>query len=176
MTPNTLKPAGFTLVEVLVAMAITAILASLAVPGFQHLIQNNRSTAATNDLVAAINVARSEAVKQGVAVSVCPLESTWWDGETGGWFVERTGTCDSDPSDAMRVWEELPHATRINANLHNTDQITFGTLGERISGGRANSGRPMFRIEAVSCNGSVTRGLDIGASGLLSLSRSRCDS
>jgi len=63
--------AGFTLIELLVTVAMMAIVLALGVPSFTELIKNNRLTTATNELVTALNLARSEAIKRGVRVTVC---------------------------------------------------------------------------------------------------------
>lgn len=62
---------GFTLVELLVALAVGAILLTIAIPGYAFLVNGSRLAAATNDLVTALHLARSEAIKRGVRVSVC---------------------------------------------------------------------------------------------------------
>ncbi len=63
--------AGFTLVELIITMAIGAIILTQAVPSFLSTIKNSHLTAETNKLVADINLARSEAIKRGKAVSIC---------------------------------------------------------------------------------------------------------
>lgn len=68
--PIHLQP-GFTLIELLVTIAIAAIVLTVAVPNFITFVQNNRLTAQANDLVTALNYARSEAIKRGVRVTVC---------------------------------------------------------------------------------------------------------
>ena len=82
---------GFTLIELLVTISILAILLAIAVPNFITFIQNNRVTSQTNDLVTALNYARSEAIKRGVRTTVCSratdtscAASTTWD---TGWLV-----------------------------------------------------------------------------------------
>lgn len=62
---------GFTLIELMVTVAVSAIVLSVAVPGFQDLIRNNRLATQANQLVTALNLARSEAIKRGVRVTVC---------------------------------------------------------------------------------------------------------
>ena len=62
---------GFTLIELMVAIAVAAILITLATPSFRLLIQNNRISGAANDFVSVFNLARAEAIKRGAVVFVC---------------------------------------------------------------------------------------------------------
>jgi len=71
MRPMRSSQNGFTLMELMVGIAVVAILAGLAAPNFRVFINNNRVTAAQNDLVAALNLARSESVRRSTTVSVC---------------------------------------------------------------------------------------------------------
>ena len=57
---------GVTLVELVVAISILAILVSLAIPTFQDYIKNNRVTAQTNEMVSIINLARNEAIRRNL--------------------------------------------------------------------------------------------------------------
>ena len=63
---------GFTLIELVVTMAVVAILAALAAPSFTSLINSNRLTGAANDVVAALQVARMDAIRRGESVVLCP--------------------------------------------------------------------------------------------------------
>lgn len=84
------KASGYTLLEILVTIAVVAIVASLAVPSFQNMIATQRVRSAANDLVAALNFARSEAVKRNRVVTVTP-GAAW----TAGWtitYVDSGGT------------------------------------------------------------------------------------
>lgn len=65
------RAAGFTLIELLTAVVLAAILLGLAVPSLQSFIQNRRITTAANDLLAAIHLARTEAMKRGATVVMC---------------------------------------------------------------------------------------------------------
>jgi prepilin-type N-terminal cleavage/methylation domain-containing protein len=71
---------GFTLIELLILIALIGIVAAVAVPGFSQLIENNRLTSANNDLVGALSMARSEAVRLGTSVNVVPAGANYSDG------------------------------------------------------------------------------------------------
>jgi type IV fimbrial biogenesis protein FimT len=62
---------GFTLVELLTAVAIVAILAGIATPTLRQFAANSRTTATNNSLVSALAIARSEALRRSVPVTVC---------------------------------------------------------------------------------------------------------
>ncbi len=85
---------GFTLIELLVTVTLLAILVSLAAPSFNSSIRDNRVLTEANSLIAAVANARSEALKRGRMVSICPSS----DGATcgsdwgQGWivYIEKT--------------------------------------------------------------------------------------
>lgn len=84
-------PRGFTLVELMVTIAIAAILLMLAAPSFVRLMANTRETSATNSLVNSLDYARNTALRMAEPVTVCPTASpsdttcsTDWN---AGWSV-----------------------------------------------------------------------------------------
>lgn len=62
---------GFTLLELIISMAMIAIVGSMAAPSFDQLITKNRQSSALNGFVGALFYARSEAIKTGQTVTVC---------------------------------------------------------------------------------------------------------
>lgn len=62
---------GFTLVELMVSIALVAIVASVAVPSFNSLVQGNRLISASNQLLSAFHTARSEAIKRSQTITLC---------------------------------------------------------------------------------------------------------
>jgi type IV fimbrial biogenesis protein FimT len=66
-----MKQHGVTLVELLTTLAVFSILLGIAVPGYGFLVNSSRLVGLTNDLVSTLNLARSEAVKRGIRVTVC---------------------------------------------------------------------------------------------------------
>ncbi len=66
-----MRSRGFTLVELLVVMTIGAILIAAAVPSMSWFIATTRAGNAANTMVAAFELARSEAIRRNSVVSVC---------------------------------------------------------------------------------------------------------
>lgn len=62
---------GFTLIEIMIALAVLSILGTLAVPGFSNLLQDSARTSAVNSFIHTVFLARSEAIKRGQVVSIC---------------------------------------------------------------------------------------------------------
>lgn len=62
---------GFTLLELIVTLAIGAITVSIGVPSFASFTQNNRISAQSNEFIASLNLTRSEAIKRSMPVKIC---------------------------------------------------------------------------------------------------------
>ena len=113
------KPYGFTLFELLIAVAILVIMATLAIPGLSAQIQNSRANAALFEMFSTLSLARSEAIKRGYRVGLCPSEDgiscsntfSWQD----GWILfkdpDRNGL--PDTANATIIYHNLNIHIRI---------------------------------------------------------------
>jgi len=75
---------GFTLVELIITVFVASILFTVAVPSFQDTIRQNRLTTQANELITALNLARSEAIRRSQNVTVTPKVGGW----NFGWVIE----------------------------------------------------------------------------------------
>lgn len=80
---NRRQVAGFTIFELMIAVAIVAILAAMAFPSYRDFTLRMNVTNNTNQLVGALNTARSEAVKRGRQVAVIANGGNW----SNGWQI-----------------------------------------------------------------------------------------
>jgi type IV fimbrial biogenesis protein FimT len=128
------KTHGFTLVELLVTLAVAAILMTVGVPSMRDLIRNNQLTAATNMFVSSLNIARSEAIKQGRNANVCVSDTQNSCNGTDwglGWLVwldsNKNGALDY-PGEVIRTVQPLASSIQFTAALNSFQIDSQGSV------------------------------------------------
>ncbi|MFP4209434.1 MAG: GspH/FimT family pseudopilin [Wenzhouxiangella sp.] len=123
---------GLTLLELMITIAVLAILVTAGIPQFQRLIQSNQTTSGANDLLSSLQLARSESVRRGSPVTLCPStdQSTCSGSDWSvGWVV-------IDPADAtapIRVTESLPGNVAISTQVSAVNFNAVGTTADATS-------------------------------------------
>lgn len=123
------KHGGFTLIELVVAMAVAAILLSVGIPSFLTFMRNNRLTAESTDFMGALALTRNTAAVRGTPVSIGRTGSTTGD-FTGGYQVwidpNANGVLDSGEQ-VIRVYRALSDDTLVNTE--GVDSVTYLATG-----------------------------------------------
>lgn len=116
---------GFTLIELMVAMAVLAILVTVAIPNFQAFQLSNRMALQANDIITALNLARSEAVKRAANVTVCSSSNgtSCTGGWAQGWIVQDAGGA------VIRMQPALSGASSLSGGTNVASTITFTASG-----------------------------------------------
>lgn len=119
------KAKGFTLVELLATLTIAGVLFSVGVPSLRDTVLNHRMNAGINDMITEINLARSEAIKRGTSVVICPSNdagsdcksSTAWD---SGWLIysdiNNNSSYDSGTDEILRKHAKVTGFKSISSN------------------------------------------------------------
>ena len=145
---------GITLIEMMVVVALVAILAAVAAPNLSDLFINNRLSTAANELVTAINTARSEAVRRGAVVTMqrcsavdsttgCAQASSSAADWSKGWFIFVDSNRNrewSNGEEVLRVGQAVkPEANSPLTLYQNT--LTIGSAAQNGSVGFCPDGR-----------------------------------
>ena len=177
---------GFTLIELMVAIAVLGVLIGIAYPSFTEMMRNNRIETQANELFTAFNVARSEAAKRGVNVSVCSTASSTSCGGPADWssgwmiFTDATGavgTCDScDPNgDPAAVDVPLQYWSAPTGGVHlDTAGAPPGVVTFRADGTLNAAAATAFKMTQATCTGSHARQVTIQQNGSMRSQAASC--
>ena len=155
------RHAGFTLVELMVTVAVIGILAVFAVPSMTAMIANSRLQSASGELIAALQAARSEAVRRNGRIIACASAS----GTTCAASASRLVVFWRDPvANTTEIVREvtLPAGVQISAPL--------AGVGFRSSGVIANDNAVRLGV----IKGSDRRCVTVMVSGVVNESKGSC--
>jgi prepilin-type N-terminal cleavage/methylation domain-containing protein len=162
--------AGLTLVELLVAMSIAAILAAIALPSFASFIDEQRLRAVTNELVADLNLARSEAIKRNTRVLVCPKagqSQNYCDPNTKNWKngwvvcydVDQDGSCDATTTDDPNPFKSVDRITdslQLKSSVSDVRYTAAGSTTGAVVWELSGSTSTVLRTITAAATGNVT--------------------
>jgi type IV fimbrial biogenesis protein FimT len=159
---------GFSLIELLVVMAILSILLAVSLPNFRDMIESNSTNSQAKLFLTTLNLARSEAIKRGGNVAICASddgadcdEDSWEE----GWIVffdangDANGLAGSiDANDTLiRVFDSVGST---NITTFTVDLFEYNNLGFSATGGTQT-----LLICPASENAANARSIVVGPSG-----------
>jgi len=133
--------AGFTLLELMITLAVAAILVTVAIPGFATFIANQHVKTASQELFSDLLYARSEAIKRNDQVTVTKA-GTWAD----GWTITDAGGTTLRKHQALKQIE----LGDGNGGTPAVGSVTYDRTGRLVGGGS-----PTFGF----CGGDSTAGV-----------------
>lgn len=172
VTPYRLKGAGFTIVELMFTVFIAAILLAVAIPSFRGMMASNRLVTQTNDLIGAMNFARSEAITRNRTITFCRADSivatacSVAAGDWGFWIVRNAAGEVSRRGDVPTYDGTIRVTTALTL-----DRIDFGADGLA----RSSAGVLLNNVQITVCSthgsGQNARGVVVGSSSRVTVSK-----
>ncbi len=144
---------GFTLVELMITVAIMAILATIGVSSFTSLVHTSRLSSATNEMMASLHLARSEAIKRNSRVALCPSAGgtppfcSTSGGWHQGWLVfhdpNKNAVRDADET-VILTRQALPAGLSVTGNGSDATYISYAPTGasQTVTLTLCNAGSP----------------------------------
>lgn len=155
----------------MITLVVLAIVVAIAAPSMNSLIRSNRAETAAKELTSAFNYARTEAIKRGGRVSICPsangasCSGTAWQ---NGWivFVDNAAT---DTAASPTVGTILSRRGALAAGV-----TASGGAFVRYSGLGFAPIRGNVEVSSAGCAGNGRRVIAFSAAGRISVTRAAC--
>ncbi|HHW4680197.1 MAG TPA: GspH/FimT family pseudopilin [Xylella taiwanensis] len=163
---------GFTLMELMIAVVVVAVLAAIAFPSFHSLIRSNRVSSRTNELISSIALARSEAVCSAHGGGVCPSANgdTCGDQWSQGWLVWNDANGNGIFDKGEVVLRYVQGNPQLSVSAVNALPIAFDAHGLR-----RGSNNQMVTLRPNDCEGQpLQRTVTITATGQAKVDRGVC--
>ena len=171
------RQTGFTLTELMVTMAIVAILMVVGVPSYQYITNANRMSGEVNGLLGDLQYAREEAIREGQPVTVCagngtqaaptPTNCAGAPNWQGGWLVfpNPTGALTAPAAGTvLRVQNAFSGTDTFVSNPATATQITYNREGFATAAGFAAT---TIVLHVASGASQWTRCLYLSAQGMM---------
>lgn len=157
------RQSGVTMLELLLAIAISAILLGVALPNLQAVMKSNQISAEANEFIGTLQLARNEAASRGKAVTIVAASPVTLNEFGGGWTVWADANSDGALSagETMQIQVALKGGNTLDS-LENVSSFRFSPSGFLMPAGANTS--LSFRL-CSTLTGQQGRLIRISASG-----------
>lgn len=183
------KIKAFSIIEMMVVLAVVMVLVLLAVPRFQTFVQNNQTHRTSSQLISALKYAKEEAVNRGYHVTLCAVEpgtaandgisdisgacltnATSWNS-----FIvfedKNNNNSDNAGESTFRIFDGLPE----DAITSNTSGVVQFTPTGYVNYSATGNDNKLFTIKPSGCTGKNGREIEISKNGKITERKIDCD-
>ena len=165
------RHAGFTLVELMVVLAIGGVLTATALPSMSTMLHSQRSTSLANGFVSSLNLARVEAIKRNARAVVCKSATGESCSTTGGWeqgwivFHDANNNAQLDEGEQIVQQQgRLVAGPRLTGNRNVASYVSYSAVGSsKLTSGAFQSGT--FTLCPASASSAVVRQIVLSPAG-----------
>lgn len=184
---------GFTLIELMMVLVVMAIVFSIAMPAFRTMFANNQSITISEDVIAAVNLARSEAVKRGKLVSICrtttgATATPACASATGDWntgfivYIDKSATETTSTTitttlatdDIIRIYPPLTSESAVISVKRGSSDVTFLRYNSMGILAKNDNNEATITTSVAKCKGNNKRVMTVKLSGSISVAKQAC--
>lgn len=172
-----MRQRGFSLIELMVTVAVVAIVVAIGLPSFQGSLRSNRVATASNELAASLALARSEALRSPGGAGICgTTDGTTCSADWGvGWIVWTDIDGNGTPGTGDRILRHVEVRPNLELSMSaavsgEDESIRFDRLGRRIGGDRG------FLVQPDVCPAghNLVRRMAVTPTGQVAISKGHC--
>ena len=150
---------GFTLIELMIAVALLGIIASLAAPSMANFAIRQRVSSQANEMMLSLAFARAEAIKRNAQIRLLPVTNSA-EGWQDGWCVGPTSMTSCTHADRLKVFEAKSDVSVSSGDFVGTP-LTFNRDGTAFP----QQGNFFVTSPKLNANGLDARCINISAQG-----------
>lgn len=166
--------AGFTMIEMMIVVAMSAILLAVASPSFMSLVRTNRLDVAGGDLRSAVMLARSEAVKRSTLTVVEPVSGDDWTSGIRVYVDADLDPTNSYVASADTLIRQFANFRNLTAGGTQPARLAFDSRGQNVVLAATAAARLPAASTVALCIAPSRRDIQVNRAGYVSYANASC--